>query len=345
MPITTAAGIADSTAAFITAAQNTATTAIADLELAAAAWTSVTWDALAPTALNTYTTLSDADATIKSALAAFDSALDLIAVPTIGDAPDLSSYTAAKWNDSAWTTHKALIAAFVSDITSADDLDTAVTKLTSDTTKLQNAMYAKDFERRSQVLRDLNSAADASTGAAGFSYPNSMTTALKLDAQQKFQFDMSQTARDLVTLMFNWAKDVGQFAIKEGTAVHNADVDFNIRYASVLIEVYDSTVKNALAEFRATFERKTTQFDQAVRSYVARADVIKLNNTASEVKDRVNAQNFGALVQQHATDVAQSVETAARNAKNKIDAAVAVVTGATNMVASASQISVGILTA
>jgi len=345
MPITTAAQIADSTAAFITDAQATANSAIADLQLAAAAWSSVTWNALSPTALNSYAAFADADATIKSALAAFDAALDLIVVPTIGDAPDLSSYTAAKWNDSTWTTHKAVIAAFISDITSADDLDTAVTKLTSDTTKLQNAMYAKDYERRTQVLRDLHSAADASTGAAGFTYPNSMTTALKLDAQQKFQFDMSQTARDLVTLMFNWAKDVGQFAIKEGTAAHNADVDFNIRYAEALVQVYDSTVKNVLAEFRATFERKTTQFDQAVKSYMTRAEVLKLNNSASEVKDKVNAQNFGALVQQHATDVSQSVETAARNAKNKIDAAVAVVTGATNMVASASQISVGILTA
>ena len=343
MPITTAAGVADSTAAYITNAQTTANTAITNLNNVASGWTSVTWASLSASALNSYADFGDTDATIKTALTAFDTAMAAIVAPTLGAAPVLTGYNAPIWSDTFWTNLKSLLGTFTANITGSDDVSSVVTKLTSETPELQVALYAADRERKQQALRDQFSAAAATTGARGFSHPNCMTNALRLAAQQGYAFDLSQTSRDLIKLIFEWAKSNYQFSVQQQVSAHNADVDFNMRYAATLIQVYDAEVKNVLEKYRATFVNEATKMEMKIKEYALRLDVTKANNANSEAKDRINASNFGSLVQQHATDVAKSVEAAASNAKNRIDAAVAAVNAAANMVSSASQISIGIL--
>lgn len=340
----TASDVVNNTSAYITAAQSAANSAISNLNLVASGWTSTSWSSLTRPTTGVYTLFAtENDAAISAALTAFDTALAAITPGTINAAPSLTGYTAPIWNETFWTNLKSLLTTFTSNITGSDDIDTVVTKLTGETTKLQVALYAADRERKQQSLRDAHSAASSATGARGFTYPNSMTTALKLAATQQYTFDLSQTSRDLIKSMFEWAKSNYQFTIEKQISAHNADADFNIRYAEILIRVYSEQVRNALQEYRDKVAVVISKAEQKIKAYALRLDVVKTNAAVSSELDRINASNFSTEVQQHATDVAKAVETAASNARNKIDAAVAAVNAAANMVASASQISIGVL--
>ena len=344
MPIISAADVANSTSAYITGAQNTANTAITTLNLAANSWTATNWADIGKPATGPYTQFSENDATIKTALDTFDTALALIVPPgVLPTAPGVTGYTTPVWNDSFWTNLKSLLTTFTSNITGSDDVDTVVTKLTSETTKLQVALFATDRERRQQGLRDAFSAANAAVGARGFTHPNSMTTALRLGAQQQFMFDLSQTSRDLVKQIFEWAKSNYQFTVEKQISAHTADVDFNMRYAEVLIRVYDTELRGVLTAYREKVAGEISKAEQKIKNYATRLEAIKTNAGVVSEKDRIESANFGTEVQQHVASVAKSVETAASNARNKIEAAVAAVNAAANMVSSASQISIGVL--
>lgn len=344
MPITTAGGLADSTVSFIADAQTTADSAISALNTAAAGWTAASWSAISTPSTGTYSLFTE-DAAVKTALEAFDSTLNGITLGALAAAPNLSGYNAPIWSETYWTNLKTLLTDFTSTITSSDGVDTTIDKLTNETTQLQVALYAADRERKQQALRDSYSAADSSTGKKGFTYPNSMTVALKLDAQQKYQFDLSQTSRDLVKLIFEWAKSNYQFSVQQAIASHTADTEFNTRYAGVLLQLFESQVKTSLEEYRTEVLTEAAKMDQKIKEYQLRVDAYKANAGITEANDRINASLFSTEVQQHATDVAQAVETAARNARNKIDAAIAAVNAAASMVASANQTAIGVLSA
>ncbi len=354
-----------------------------------------------------YTPFAESDSAIVTAMAAYNTTLGGISPAALPSAPTVDGYTTPVWNDTFWTNLKSLLTTFTSNITAGDDVDTVVTKLTGETTKLQVALYAADRERKQQALRDAHSAANSAVGARGFTYPNSMTTALKLAAQQQYTFDLSQASRDLVKQIFEWAKSNYQFTVERQISAHSADVDFNIRYADVLVRVYSEKVRSILEEYRNKVAGEISKAEQKIKEYTLRLDVTRVNAAIHESDDRiklaklegkikeyaqrlevvrvnaaidesddriklgklearlkeyaqrlevirtnaavsseldkVNASNFSTEVQQHATDVAKAVETAASNARNKIDAAVAAVNAAANMVASASQISIGVL--
>lgn len=340
----TASDIVTSTGSYITAAQNSANTAINNLNLAASGWSSTSWSSIAKPTTGAYSLFTaETDAQIKAALDTFDAALAEIIPGSIEAPPTLSGYNAPIWNETFWSNLKNLLTSFTSNITGSDDVDTVVTKLTGETTKLQVALYAADRERKQQALRDAYSAANSATGARGFTFPNSMTTVLKLAAQQQYTFDLSQTSRDLVKNIFEWAKSNYQFTVEKQISAHNADVDFNMRYADVLIRVYSEQVRNVLQEYRDKIAGEIAKAEQKLKAYSIRLDVVKTNASVSSELDRINASNFSTEVQQHATDVAKAVETAASNARNKIDAAVVAVNAAANMVASASQIAIAVV--
>lgn len=454
----TASDIISSTSSYITAAQSTASAAIATLNSAAAGWSATSWGSIAAPAtglynlftsetdgqissalaalenavtanygsfsesddeialaLNTlesaingiYAGVADSDAEINAALATFNDALSAITPGVLPAAPEIEGYNGPVWNDTFWTDLKNLLATFTANITGSDDVDTLVTKLSSETGKLQVALYAADRERKQQTLRDSFGAANAGTGARGFTYPNSMTVGLKLSAQQAYIFDLSQVSRDLIKQVFEWAKNNYQFAIQNQIAAHNADADFNLRYADVMVRVYGEQVRNVLQEYRDLVAVEMSKAEQSIKNYTLRLDVAKANAAIQESGDRtllakldarlksysqrleiiktnagideaddrtklakldsrlkgyaqrlevvrtnaaisgeldqVNSHLFATQVQQHATNVSMAVETAARNAKNKIDAAATAVNAAANMVQSASQISIGVL--
>lgn len=340
----TASDVKSSVDGFISYSRASMENTINNLSNAAASWTSTSWDSIAKPTPGAYTMFTaETDAQIKTALDIFDTALAEITPGSLVAAPNLSGYTAPIWNETFWSNLKSLLTSFTSNITGSDDVDTVVTKLTSETTKLQVALYATDRERRQQTLRDAGSFASSATGAKGFTYPNSMTTALKLAAQQDFMFGCSQSSRDLVKNIFEWAKSNYQFTVEKQISAHSADIDFNMRYAEVLIRVYSEQVRNILQEYRDKIAGEVAKAEQKIKAYSIRLEVIKTNASVSSELDRVNASNFSTEVQQHATDVAKAVETAASNAHNKINAAATMVNAAASMAASASQISIGVI--
>lgn len=344
MPITTAGGVADSTTTYIEAAKETAATAITALQTAAQDWTATNWNDIATPATGTYTKFTEADNAIAAALAAYDTAIAAIPAPAaLPTAPALAGYTAPIWSDTFWTDLKGILTVFTADITSSDDVDSVVTKLTGETTKLQVALYAADRERKQQGLRDSFSAASSLTGSKGFTHPNSMTTALCLVAQQSFRFDLSQVSRDLIKHVFDWAKSNYQFTIEKQIAAHSADTEFNTRYADTLVRVYDSELKGILYGYREQVEIELSKAGQKIKNYALRLEAIKTNADIDNAEDRINAANFGTEVQQHDASVTKAVQTAAENARNKISAAVTAVNAAAQMMASANQISIGVL--
>ncbi len=341
--MSTASDIFTSTASYLQAAQQAAATAINNLNNAALGWSAVSWTSISAPSTSTYALFTELDATIKAALEAFDTTLAGINPPVLPAAPGTAGYISPVWNDTFWTNLKNSLTVFTGNITSSDNVDTVVTKLSSETDKLQVALYAAELERKQQALRDAFSAANSATGARGFTMPNSMTTALKLAAQQQYMFDLSQASRELVKMIFDWAKSNYQFTVSKQIEAHGADVDFNIRYAGVLVQVFDTSVRAVLDEYRTKVVSETAKMDQKIKEYGIRLDAVKTNAGVVEAADRIAASNFATQVQQHATDVAKAVETAASNARNKIEAAVTAVNAAANMVASASQISIGVL--
>lgn len=328
-----------STSNFITSMQNQAATAVTALSAAASAWTTFSWSAVpAITLASSRPTITTDDSAITAALAAYTDALALITLPALATPPDLSSYTAPKWSETAWTNLKGLLTNFTSSITGSDDVDTVITKLTSDTDKLQVAMYAADLERKRQVLRDLYSAADASTGAKGFTYPNSMTVALKLDAQQKYQFDLSQTARTLIEKMLDWAKTNFQFAVQQGISAHNSEVDFNIRYAGTLVSVYETSVRTELDAYKSKISAIVEKLRADVETFRVRYELAKAKASVDVEYDRTQIMKFEADVKNHISDVQAGIQAAAEQAKNKIAAYAATAQAAAAITSSTSQI-------
>lgn len=285
-----------------------------------------------------------------------------IALPALPATPSLAGGTTAMWSEAFWTNLKGKLSDFTDSITGSDDIDTVVNKLSVETTKMQSALYAKDYERRTQVLRDLYSAADATTGAAGFTYPNSMTTALKMDAQQKFQFDMSQTARDLITTIFDWAKSNWQFSVQQQVAAHGADVDFNIRYLGVTVQVYQSQVAALIDAYKAEVIAETGFAAEKISEYAAKANTeLEQQRTMNEIRlreagfdlevDKANAQialedvrnridDFKARVSNFLETAKANMEILDSNAKNRIAAAVAAAQATASMATAAANITV-----
>ncbi len=327
----------------ITSMKDKAETSITLLNNSVNDWSAVNWSAINTPVLGVYTGFPETDSTIKTALESFDTSLASISLPTnMPSVPILNDCTTPNWSEGSWTNLKTLLTNFTSNITSNDDVSRVISKLTNETDKLQIALYAADRERKQQTLRDSISAAHSTTGARGFTYPNSMTTALKLSAQQQYMFELSQVSRDLVKLIFEWAKDNYQFSIQQQMAAHNADVDFNMRYANSLIQVFDTSTKVILEEYRSKVSTEVEKANQKIKEFALRMDITKGNASIQESKDHLSASHFTTAVNQHIADVGKAVETAAANAHNKIAAASAAVSGASSMASSVSQILIGV---
>lgn len=341
--MTTVGDILTSTSDFITSMQNQASTAITALSNAAASWNAYSWQSISsPTLTSSDAVFGVDDNTLSTALATYKNALDSIVLPgTMPSPPDLSAYNTPQWDETAWSNLKTLLTAFTDNITGSDDVDTVVTKLTSDTTKLQVAMYAADRERKQQGLRDAYSAADSATGHAGFTFPNSMTTALKLSAQQQFLFDLSQVSRDLIIKLLDWAKANFQFSVDKVISAHQSDVDFNVRFASVLINSYEASIRGVIDTFREQIVALVSKLDADIKSYALRLDVFKANLAADSEYDRTKIMKYEQDVRQHQFDVQEGIQALASNSKNKIDAYAAAAQASATLAGSASQIVVG----
>jgi hypothetical protein len=348
---------------YVTAMQTLAEQAIDTLTAEALTWT---YAAIASTPdPAVITALAAADGTKPAlgplTLPAFTPAVfTSLEAPVLPAAPSVAGGTTQMWSETFWTNLKSKLTAFTDDITGADDIEAAITKLTSDTTQMQSAMFAKTYEHHAQTLRDEYSAADSSTGARGFTYPNSMTTAERLNAQQKFRFALSQNARDLVEKLFDWARNGYQFAIQQSIAAHGADVEFNVRYLDTTVKVYTATVNSQIEKFEAEVRSVIGQAGSRVQEYaaLASAEIDKLRelndirlreatfdlavdktNADIDAEDmRIQIADFQARVNNFFETVRADLESRDRNVKNRINAAQASAQAAVAMAGGASTI-------
>jgi hypothetical protein len=348
MAITTASGLADQTVIAITAAQDAVSTAMTNLDNVLAGYTFSSY--LNPIsgglAANTYDGLANlSDTTFSSALEAFDDAIAAIALGTLPSSiGSLSTYaTTPKWTNSYWTTLKTLLTDFTGDITGSDDVDSVVTKLTDETTQMQVALYAAEVERKQQALRDAISAANSSTGARGFTFPTSMTTALHLKAQQDYMFGLSQASRDLVKLIFEWAKNNYQFSVGEQVKASSADMEFNIKYAETLLKQYVEETQSIISKYKAELEGIIAKINKVVGDYKARIDLGHAKHEALSLNDKAKIDAMGVRVQEVALTFPAQVHQTTTLAVQKIEAAGAAVTAAASLAQAANQTAIGIL--
>src|SRR6185369_4974229 len=178
-------------------------------------------------------------------------------MPALGALPSGAS---SAWTEQYWTDLKTLLSDITGDITSADDVDAVLAKLTSDTARVESALFGRGLARRQSMLRDEVSAASTLVGNSGFTYPNSARDAFAIQALQRFNFGLGEESLKLVDKIFEWATSQFQFAAEKQISAHSADTDFNVRYAGVLISAYSEKVKGLLQQYK---EEMAGIFDKA----------------------------------------------------------------------------------
>ena len=232
------------------------------------------------------------EATIETAFDAYITTLAAITSPPAITVPDIGSYTASVWDGVDWVALKSKMAVFTNSILDSDDVDTMLATLTSGTTRMQSALFQQGAQRRSQILRDRLSAANAATGALGFTYANFATTAERIAAQQDYSFGLDEVENRLVQMISDWAKTQFQFALARQIDAHASDVDFNIRYAGALAQVYAETAKYELGKFSASVERIVQEAVIKAKEYTVVFEGVRTNATVEEIKDKLGFMGY-----------------------------------------------------
>ena len=154
----------------------------------------------------------------------------------------------------------------------------------------QDAIFEEDKQRKLQTLNDLYELADAKTGARGFTYPNDHGTILKLDAQQKYQFDLTQIGRDISKLVTEWARQNYQFAIDKGIALETFHADFTYKYCTAFVDIYKNLVLAAVERFKADISKYIEPIRALVEAAKLPVEVAKLNSDISKANADIEAQ-------------------------------------------------------
>ena len=357
-----AAAEATATRAVVSHMEDLADAAIARLTDAATKWTISSLTAVANLTLSSLSAAAGTKPALTSLTLPTYTPADFtgIVAPALPATPSLAGATTSMWNEAFWTNLKSKLTAFTDTITGSDDIDSAVNKLTGNLTRMESALFRRGLAHKQQILRDLYSAADASTGAAGFTYPNSMTTALRLDAQQKYQFGLDELSDSIVTNIFEWAKSNYQFSIQQGVAAHGSDIEFNVRYLSVTVEVYTATtnallkkyefdisaavskselaVKEFLAEFNGELEKHRTLKEIQLKDAGFDVEVAKVNAAILGEDMKIKLDDFKARVGSFLETAKVNLEDRNENVKNQITASTAAATAALALASGASTI-------
>jgi len=293
------------TKAFITHAQSKGDEAIARLTTSATSWTVTALNAVTALSLGSLSAASGTKPSLLTLSLPTYTAADIsgLASPTLPTAPSLAGGTAPMWSEAFWSDLKTRIGQVMTNVTGSDDVDTLVTKLTIEQDKMSVALYAKEYERKTQTLRDLYSAAQGATGAKGFSFPNSMTTALQMDAQQKFQFDMSDISRTIITHVFEWAKSNLQFSMQQGISAHNSDTEFNTRYLETTARVYTATVGALVEKYRADVTMAVAKAELKLKEFVEQVNT-ELGKQRQLEEIRIKEAGFDLEVAKTNADIA-----------------------------------------
>ena len=148
--------------------------------------------------------------------------------------------------------------------------------------EFQDAIFNEDYERKKIILEDLYDLADSKAGARGFTYPNSMITALKLDAQTKYQYDRNQTSRDILKLVTEWARQNYQFSIEKGLTLEAFHSDFTYKYCTAFVDIYKNLVLASVERFKAEIAASAEPIMALIEAAKLPVEVDKINADISK---------------------------------------------------------------
>lgn len=184
----------------------------------------------------------------------------------------------------------------------------------------QDAIFNESYDRNLQVLNDLYELADAKVGARGFTYPNSMVTALKLDAQQKYQFDRNQISRDITKLVTEWARQNYQFAIEKGITFEQFHADFTYKYCTAFVEIYKSLVLASIERFKAEISKYTEPIRGLVEAAKLPLEAGKINADIQKANIDSHIESNKALIQQEVAQYATDMNNAVQQFSVRVNA-------------------------
>jgi hypothetical protein len=166
----------------------------------------------------------------------------------------------------------------------------------------QNAIFNESIQRNQQTLNDLLELADAKVGARGFTNPNSMVTALRLDAQQKYQFDRNQINRDVTKLVTEWARQNYHMAIEKGITFEQFQADFTYKYCTAFVDIYKNMVLASVEQFKA----ELSQYIEPIRAYTEAA---KLPVEVGKINADIGKANAELDIQQTKVQIEEATQT------------------------------------
>ena len=162
----------------------------------------------------------------------------------------------------------------------------------------QDAIFNEDYNRKLQTLNDLYDLADAKVGARGFTYNNDQSTALKLDAQQKYQFDLTQIGRDITKLVTEWARQNYQFAIDKGISFEQFHADFTYKYCTGYVDIYKNLVMASIERFKAELGKYVEPIRALIEAAKLPLEVSKMNTDINIANANTNLEAIKLQVQE-----------------------------------------------
>ena len=207
--------------------------------------------------------------------------LALIKAPVFPEAPNMIMQDHEVWVSTLTTKMKASLSSYIDSMGIPD-------------VAYQNAIFNEEFERNLQTLNDLYDLADAKTGARGFTYINDFGNSLKIDAQQKYQFDRTQVSRSISKTITEWARQNYQFAIDKGLSYEQIQMDFTYKYCTAFVQIYRDLVQAALELYKAEIEVLIAPIDALIKELNA---IISYSSILTDV-DKINEQ-----LKQHRSEI------------------------------------------
>lgn len=208
--------------------------------------------------------------------------------------------------------------------------------------EFQDSIFNEAYERNKQTLNDLYEMADAKTGAKGFTYPNSMTTSLKLDAQQKYQFDRNQISRDITKLVTEWARQNYQFAIEKGISFETFHSDFTYKYCTGFMDIYKSLVMTSVEVFKAEIAEYLEPIKALTEASKLPVDVAKINAEIEKENASLSIEEIKTRIQESTSVFATRTQASMTTFSKQIEALTAVARETAAFIQSASRSVIGI---
>lgn len=206
----------------------------------------------------------------------------------------------------------------------------------------QDSIFNESYDRNLQVLNDLYNLADAKVGAKGFTYNNDASTILKLDAQQKYQFDRNQISRDITKLVTEWARQNYQFAIEKGITLEQFHADFTYKYCTAFVDIYKSLILASIEQFKAEIGKYIEPIRALVEAAKLPIELGKVNADIAKANVEVQIQSNQVAVDEAVKTYSTNLSTAVQSFATQVNALSEVAKESASFVQAASRSSITI---